>query len=137
MDTETLKITKDKAEQRAKMVEWRVVASTKAAIDVEEALKRAMEDNSIIKGSQEAQVLRIREMEALLEKSEARSMAVEKKIVKAKTSTKDQIKAATTKVVEAFRALKEFCDEKVQFATNTYVTGQQIIWNRLLPSIQS
>lgn len=102
MDAKTLKRTKNKAEKKAAVAKQKVEASIKAATNAEEALKRAMEKNSRIKGSQEAQAARIRKLEALLEESEAKAIMVEKKIVEAESSAKDRIKATAMKAVEAF-----------------------------------
>lgn len=69
MDTKTLKITKDKAWQKAMAAEWGAKMAMKRAENTKPALKRAMEENSRIKGIQEAQTIKIKVVEALLEKS--------------------------------------------------------------------
>lgn len=53
--------------------EKRVNAATKRAEDVEAALQREVEENSKIKGIQEVQVGKIKMLEALLEKTEAKA----------------------------------------------------------------
>lgn len=58
IDAKTLKVIKDKAEQRATAVKQRVEASAKAIEDAKEALKRAMEENSKKKPSKRLRLLK-------------------------------------------------------------------------------
>lgn len=58
-------------------------------------------------------------MRASLEKSEAKA-AMAKKRMEAENNTEDWIKVVPLKTIEAFRALEELHEEKIQFASNAY-----------------
>lgn len=57
-----------------------------------------------------------------LDKSKAKTTVVDKSRMEAKSSIKDQIKAAIMKVVESFWALEELHEEKIQFTYDAYHT---------------
>lgn len=87
-------------------------------------MERVIEDNSRLRGIQEAQSKKIKELETLMERSEAKAVVVEEITKEAESSVEDRVKVAAVKAIEAFQASEEFCDRKVKFASNTYVTGQ-------------
>lgn len=102
----------------------------KAADTAKVVKKRAEEKTSKIKADQEAKITEIMKLKTLLEKSKAEAGA-EKKRVEVEGSAKDRIKAATMKAVEAFRALEELREEKLQFYSNAYDTRKQFIRDQI------
>ena len=84
--------------------------------DAEKALRGAVEKNYQLISVQEAQAAKIKELETLLEESQAAVEATKRKAVE-----------ATSKAVADFLALAEYEDEKVEFFVDVYDVGRQSI----------
>lgn len=119
-----LKAIKDKVKEEIVAIEWRVNATTKRAEDAKVALQRAMKENYRLKGIQEAQSKKIKEVKAKV-------MMAEEKIKEAESSIKDKVKAAAIKAMKSFRASKELHGEKANFVSDTYDTEKQIIQDKV------
>lgn len=96
---------KEKTAKGSKEVGELVGTATKRVEDAKATLQRVMKENSRLEGIQEAQVVKIKKLEASLKVMEQEMREVE-------SSAESRVKATALKAMDNFWASIEFLDEK-------------------------
>ncbi|KAG1330673.1 hypothetical protein COCNU_02G006410 [Cocos nucifera] len=126
-EVEMLKVTKDSTSKGAREAFAKIKAIEKRTQDAKMVLVKSIEENSHLLGVNEALTLEMKALKAWLieakvfeEEAQATLKNAEERMASLQGDMGLQIKVAAVRVVEKFRALKEYEDEQDRFAVNAY-----------------